>query len=1302
MPQDASVTPGRSSIAGPCRRNSRARYAALAFLITLSLIPRLALAQTGPGGIGAGMRLWLRADIGVTASATNGVTGWADQSPQGMLATPPDTAREPLLVNDAINFNPALSFNNDRVEIAGGIMPDAFVTDFNVYAVFADIGQGNRDFLISERVNDGLVRFDFNPGGRAEGRWRGAHNAEVPYPHNTNVSPDVPALIAGHSGSPPIYGLTGDRNQAVYIDGRQVGTGDERVSFFGNGSTFVVGASDNGGGAFDGRVSEVIVYVGPLSLAQHRRIESYLAIKYGITLRDTDYVDSAGNVIFDFAAAGAFANDIAGIGADAAGSLLQPRSRSSEPDSVVSIGGATDLQDGEFLMWGTDDNGVNAFTPLAAGGQQLERVDRTWRVVETGEVGAVDVQVDTADLPGLTLDPGDTYKLLIADNPGMANPQIIDLGAAPGMLTVPGVQLNDGQYFSFAVDGVVAAVDLAVTKTLDNASPVPGATVNYTVSVTNNGPGSATTVRVTDVLPAGVSYVPGTMTGGDARNEADPVGAGLAWTVNGIAPGRTVDLRFQALVTAAGGTVTNTVAGVTQDQIDTNATADDLDASFTVIGGPGGVGGGLRLWLKADAGVTGGATVSRWADQSGNGNDAAQTVGTRQPTLTADAVNSNPALTFDGVADFLDIPFSSTLNGNDVSVFSVQRLNGGGGSRASLSTLLPGSPDTGYALHALADERYSFVTADALDDGVADSVFEILGLTTSSGSGSAVKDLRINSSVRAMSNVATYAPSASGPYRIGAGGGQLENGGLYWPGDIAEQIVFDTVLSDADRRQVESYLSVKYGISLSQTTPRDLIDSGGNPIFAAREAGTFINNVTGIGRDDNGSLLQSSSRSVNAGSLLTIGNAGDLQDGEFLVWSNEGGALDQTTPVSFAGQTMERVNRIWLVNETGDVGGVDIAVDAADLPGLSPTAGQNYRLILADDPAFTINVEVIDLGATPGMLLASGLQLTHNRCFSFGIDSTAVPTDLFVVKRAEQTTVTEGQVVLFETVVTNNGPGLATGMTITDAIPAGLTYAPGSIGGGDGRADDDPAGGGLTWVIGGLNPGDSVVLSYRAGTDPGTAGTTITSTIDAVTLDQPDTGATPDQPSVDVAIIGPPGRVGNGLFQWLQAGNGADTAADCNGPPAADGGNVQCWAALSGPRLDDAFGSAGPAYATDAINFHPVLRAADATQRIGRLATPGFPATDLTQFIVLRHDASARDEYLYSYATTAQANALGMIVSADGAARLELNGAVSDISGPRLNDGVPHLLRVDLAGGSTAGGAVDGGAAQSSAANFSF
>ncbi|HTA29029.1 MAG TPA: hypothetical protein VK731_01015, partial [Candidatus Cybelea sp.] len=66
--------------------------------------------------------------------------------------------------------------------------------------------------------------------------------------------------------------------------------------------------------------------------------------------------------------------------------------------------------------------------------------------------------------------------------------------------------------------------------------------------------------------------------------------------------------------------------------------------------------GALRLWLRADAGVVTNANglVSEWVDQSGQGNNAYQTISAEQPLLEyPTAILGEPAVRFDGQASYL-------------------------------------------------------------------------------------------------------------------------------------------------------------------------------------------------------------------------------------------------------------------------------------------------------------------------------------------------------------------------------------------------------------------------------------------------------------------------------------------------------------------------------------------------------------------------------------------------------------------------------------------------------------------------
>lgn len=130
--------------------------------------------------------------------------------------------------------------------------------------------------------------------------------------------------------------------------------------------------------------------------------------------------------------------------------------------------------------------------------------------------------------------------------------------------------------------------DLSLSKTVSTATPAAGATITYTLQVTNaaGSPTTATGVTVTDLLPAGTSYV--SHSGFGTYNSA----TGL-WTVGSVAAGQTRTLSIQATVTAmASATVVNAseVSASSIQDIDSTpgngSTSEDdyAAASFTVQG----------------------------------------------------------------------------------------------------------------------------------------------------------------------------------------------------------------------------------------------------------------------------------------------------------------------------------------------------------------------------------------------------------------------------------------------------------------------------------------------------------------------------------------------------------------------------------------------------------------------------------------------------------------------------------------------------------------------------------------------
>ena len=92
-----------------------------------------------------------------------------------------------------------------------------------------------------------------------------------------------------------------------------------------------------------------------------------------------------------------------------------------------------------------------------------------------------------------------------------------------------------------------------------------------------------------------------------------------------------------------------------------------------------------RVWLRSDLGVKttysgGNEVVSKWIDQSGNGNDFEQTTATKMPSYEYElSDNGKPFLSFDGTDDFMTCVnegISSGVNGiaHDHTIFFVTKV----------------------------------------------------------------------------------------------------------------------------------------------------------------------------------------------------------------------------------------------------------------------------------------------------------------------------------------------------------------------------------------------------------------------------------------------------------------------------------------------------------------------------------------------------------------------------------------------------------------------------------------------------
>jgi hypothetical protein len=219
------------------------------------------------------------------------------------------------------------------------------------------------------------------------------------------------------------------------------------------------------------------------------------------------------------------------------------------------------------------------------------------------------------------------------------------------------------------------------------------------------------------------------------------------------------------------------------------------------------------LWLSDT-----GSNPAQWDDLSGNGRHATQGTAANQPVIVANALNGRQVRRFDGSNDSLVFP-SGFMPINDsartVYVVGKQRI-----STSGLRSLFcyGGTTDLSRWNIRFNTNELNIECANRLASGGAvanPTDFHILGCLHSGGSLSAGASMFIDGQIRSLS----FSGAATGllvttDTNQGIGFRRAVPDSFF-NGDIAEILVFQSILSTENRRRIEGYLSSKYNIAIS-------------------------------------------------------------------------------------------------------------------------------------------------------------------------------------------------------------------------------------------------------------------------------------------------------------------------------------------------------------------------------------------------------------------------------------------------------------------------------------------------------
>ncbi|NQU24808.1 MAG: hypothetical protein HQ567_26290, partial [Candidatus Nealsonbacteria bacterium] len=457
-----------------------------------------------------------------------------------------------------------------------------------------------------------------------------------------------------------------------------------------------------------------------------------------------------------------------------------PVSASTGPVSVVGNDPVT------IAMAGTGDVILDADSPNLTANATFD--------VQAGRLIAVPATSNPLGAATLQLSGGEA---VLAAGPDFDNRVVVTtdsvLTAGPGGLGVAGPQ-------TVTLGSGTNGVNVAGGATLALRS-----TDDYTMNVAGNLSGDG-----------GISIAEGTVTFSGSTNAIGTmkVTGGTVSTAGGEVTVskelRLGDVNY-TLSNAANFTAGNTVGG-------SNLLTG---ANLTLNGGTLAIGGGavmpesLRVWLDASTISAGnGDSIATWADQSGNGNNATQGAAENQPTyVAASGLNGQPAVRFvqesDDWGDYLELGDLSAQFPTGATIFAVITSNEDDntrynvfGNRNNDSRMVaenwnesrPGSFRDGRS----QDASFTY------DDWLPDVGNKLIALE----SDSSVFRVLVNGT-EIGNDTPAYHDGNGQNWLVGnrAGGGQALNG------DIAEFLIFDSVLSAENANDIGGYLASKYGLT---------------------------------------------------------------------------------------------------------------------------------------------------------------------------------------------------------------------------------------------------------------------------------------------------------------------------------------------------------------------------------------------------------------------------------------------------------------------------------------------------------
>ncbi len=201
----------------------------------------------------------------------------------------------------------------------------------------------------------------------------------------------------------------------------------------------------------------------------------------------------------------------------------------------------------------SDLNGNSLWDFIEGEGDNYEPTLSGWtitleRIVGEGSIGMGSDETDENGFYEFTdLNPG-TYRVCEIQQGGWDQTFPINENGNCHLLVLGSNAVSENNNFG----NWERILGINIVKSNDKSGSVnPGGSVNYTLVVTNTGNRSLNNIEVTDALPGGFTYVPGsTQLNSSAYSDPSVLGSQLKWNIGSLSAEESVELTYQVVISS--------------------------------------------------------------------------------------------------------------------------------------------------------------------------------------------------------------------------------------------------------------------------------------------------------------------------------------------------------------------------------------------------------------------------------------------------------------------------------------------------------------------------------------------------------------------------------------------------------------------------------------------------------------------------------------------------------------------------------------------------------------------------------